>query len=165
MTPERYQQVGQIYRAALELESDQQAVYLAEACAGDESLRQEVESLLGYQAQNGGLIDQPILEAAARAMAKNQAGSPVQSSVGQIVGHYRMISLLGKGGMGEVWLAKDTLLGRKIAIKLLPAEFTADAEQGAPLRPGSARRFRSQPSQHHYHSRDRGNREYPLHCH
>ncbi|HEX2490472.1 MAG TPA: serine/threonine-protein kinase, partial [Blastocatellia bacterium] len=129
MTPERYQQVGQIYLAALELESGQRAAYLAEACVGDEALRQEIESLLEYQARSGGLIDQPILENAAQALA-DAARTKV---IGQKFGHYRILSLLGKGGMGEVYLGEDTRLGRKVAIKLLPARFTTDA--------GRVRRF------------------------
>src|SRR5215475_11824921 len=129
MTPERYQQVGQIYRAALELESDQRAAYLAEACAGDEALRREVESLLEYQARSWGLIDQPILENAAQAMADART----TKVIGQNFCHYRILSLLGKGGMGEVYLGEDTRLGRKVAIKLLPVRFTTDA--------GRVRRF------------------------
>src|SRR5215510_5819510 len=125
MTPERYQQVGQIYRAALELESDQRAAYLGEACAGDEDLQRDVESLLEYQARSGGLIDQPILENAARAMAD----ATTTKVIGQNFGHYRILSLLGHGGMGEVYLALDTRLGRKVAIKLLLAQFTTDSER------------------------------------
>jgi serine/threonine protein kinase/Tfp pilus assembly protein PilF len=74
-----------------------------------------------------GLIDQPALEVAAQTMAENQVASPARSLIGQSVGHFRILSLLGKGGMGEVWLAEDTHLSRKVAIKLLPAEFTTDA--------------------------------------
>jgi eukaryotic-like serine/threonine-protein kinase len=129
MTPERYQQVGQIYLAALELETDQRTAYLAEACAGDEALWQEVESLLEYQARSGGIIDQPLIEAAVQAMAN----VPTTKVIGQDLGHYRILTLLGKGGMGEVYLGEDTRLGRKIAIKLLPARFTTDA--------GRVRRF------------------------
>jgi serine/threonine protein kinase/predicted Zn-dependent protease len=129
MTPERYQQVGQIYLAALEFESDQRAAYLAEACVGDEALRKEVESLLGYQARSGGIIDQHLIEAAVRAMAND----PTSKVIGQDLGHYRILSLLGKGGMGEVYLGEDTRLGRKVAIKLLPTRFTTDA--------GRVRRF------------------------
>src|SRR4029434_7759535 len=62
-----------------------------------------------------------------------QVASPARSLIGQSVGHFRILSLLGKGGMGEVWLAEDTHLSRKVAIKLLPAEFTTDA--------GCVRRF------------------------
>ncbi|HZS04408.1 MAG TPA: protein kinase [Blastocatellia bacterium] len=125
MTPERYKEVGHLYRAALELESAHRAAYLAAACGGDEALRQEVESLLGYEAQSGEFIDQPALEVAARAMAGDEVGS----LVGQSVGHCRIISLLGVGGMGEVWLAEDTQLGRKVAVKLLPAGFTTQPER------------------------------------
>jgi hypothetical protein len=79
MTPERYQQVGQIYRAALEVESDQRAAFLVEACGGDEVLRQDVESLLGYEARSGGIIDQPALEVAARELAgQSMAGAQPQ---------------------------------------------------------------------------------------
>jgi eukaryotic-like serine/threonine-protein kinase len=129
MTPERYRQVGQIYLAALELKPDERAAYLAEACAGDEALRREVESLLEYQARSGGLLDQPILQNAAQAMAD----APTTNVIGQNFGHYRILSLLGKGGMGEVYLGEDIRLGRKVAIKLLPARFMTDA--------GRVRRF------------------------
>ena len=127
MTSERYQQVGNIYRSALEIETDKRPAYLAKACAGDDSLRQVVESLLAYQAQDGGLIDQPILEAAIKAMEEGHVGLVAGSLIGQSVGAYRILSLLGKGGMGEVYLGEDVTLRRKVAIKLLPAEFTGDA--------------------------------------
>src|SRR5262245_48913093 len=129
MTPERYKEVGQLCRAALELEPAQRAAYVVEACGDDEALRQEVESLLGYETGDTRLLDQPALEVVARAMAEEQVESPI----GQRVGHCRILSLLGKGGMGEVWLAEDTQLGRRVAVKLLPAEFTSDA--------GRVRRF------------------------
>jgi Tol biopolymer transport system component len=125
MTPERYKQVGELYRAALELAPEQRAAFLAEACGDDEALRQEVASLLGYQAQGEGLIDQPALEVAARALAEDRARSPV----GQSVGHYQILSLLGKGGMGEVYRARDVRLGREVAIKVLPTEYAADADR------------------------------------
>ncbi|MGH9832531.1 MAG: serine/threonine-protein kinase, partial [Blastocatellia bacterium] len=131
MTPERYREVGRLYRAALELEPARWAAYLAEACGDDVALRREVESLLDYETGGERLIDQPALEAAAQAMAEDQirdgAASSAPSLIGQSVGHFRILSLLGKGGMGEVWLAEDTRLGRKVAVKLLLAEFTADA--------------------------------------
>ncbi len=129
MTPERYQEVGQLYRAALEVDADQRAAFLAEASSGDEALRQEVESLLGYVAQPGGLIDQPALEVVAQALAPALQNEPATIQFKQNIGHYRLLSVLGKGGMGEVYLGEDTQLKRKVALKLLPAEFTADPER------------------------------------
>ncbi|MDQ3010132.1 MAG: serine/threonine protein kinase, partial [Acidobacteriota bacterium] len=125
MTPERYQEVGRLYRAALELDASQRPRYLSEACADDEALRAEVEALLGYQAQGGRLLDQPALELATLVLDEKR----VRSLAGQRVGHCQLLSRLGKGGMGEVWLAEDTQLGRRVAVKLLPAEFTQDAER------------------------------------
>ena len=125
MTPERYKEVGQLYRAALEVEPERRAAFLAEACNDDEALRQEVESLLDYATRSGGLMDQPALEVAAKALAEDQPWSPV----GQSLGHYRILSLLGKGGMGEVYCARDTKLDRTVALKILPAELAADQDR------------------------------------
>src|SRR5438128_1493841 len=93
MTPERYQEVGQLYRAALGVEADQRAAFLAAACGGDEALRQDVESLLGYQAQRGGIIDQPALEVA-QALAPSLMADPTTSCFGQYFGTYRLLSPL-----------------------------------------------------------------------
>lgn len=129
MTPERYQQIADLYQAALEIAPTQRSACLIEACAGDDDLRQEIEALLSYESQSGEWIDQPALELAARVMSEDQTESPTASMIGRSVGRCRIIALLGKGGMGEVWLAEDIQLRRKVAIKLLPPEFTADAER------------------------------------
>ena len=122
MTPERYKRVRQIYVDALLVGLDRRDAYLTEVCGADWALRQDVELLLDREEQGGALNDQPTLEAATRVLTENQSESPI----GQSIGNYRILSLLGKGGMGEVYLGEDTRLKRKVAIKLLPAAFTTD---------------------------------------
>jgi dipeptidyl aminopeptidase/acylaminoacyl peptidase len=121
----RWQQIEQLYHAALEREVSQRAAYLREVCAGDDSLRQEVESLLAQQEDAGSFFERPAIELAARAMARDSR----QSLNGQQLGSYKIASMLGSGGMGEVYQAHDTKLGREVAIKVLPAAFVHDAER------------------------------------
>ena len=126
MTPERYEKIGQLYHAALELAPADRAAFLADAC-GDDQLRRDVASLIASHEQADNFIEQPPDDVAAGWQAA--AASPPERSFA----HYQMLSLLGKGGMGEVWLAEDTQLGRKVAVKLLPTDFTTDV--------GRVRRF------------------------
>jgi len=129
-TPDHWQQVEDIFHAALERHPAERAAYLVEVCAGEAelpNLLEDVQAMLAAHEQAGAFMEQPLDDAAAGWQA---AGSPLSQSS---FSHYRMLSLLGKGGMGEVWLSEDTQLGRKVAVKLLPAEFTTDA--------GRVRRF------------------------
>jgi serine/threonine-protein kinase len=125
VTPEQYQRVGELYHAALELEPDTRSAYLDEACGGDGELRREIDSLLRAGDQANDYFAAPAMEVAAGLI---DAGT-MPSLVGRSLNHYQVLSLLGAGGMGEVYLAEDTRLGRKVAIKLLPVEFTRDADR------------------------------------
>jgi eukaryotic-like serine/threonine-protein kinase len=129
MNPERWRQIDQLLEAVLEREPDERAAFLAVACAGDESLRLEVESLLRSDEAAESFIEEPVVALAADVIAERQA----RALAGQSISHYKILSRLGAGGMGEVYLAEDTKLSRKVALKLLPAEFTSD--------PGRLRRF------------------------
>ena len=129
MTPERWRHIERLYHAALERDAPQRADFLAEACKGDAALRREVEVLLAANEQAGDFLDSPAFELEARSLAEEAASATLGVQVGQEVSHYRVLKQLGAGGMGEVFLAYDNILERRVALKLLPLRFTADAER------------------------------------
>ena len=125
MKPEMWRRVEELYHAALQLEPAARSSYVREACTGDEDLRREVESLLAYDDHAAGFMKIPALQIEARRMAGDEPADasshrepllPIPSQIGP----YELIDSIGKGGMGEVYLALDRRLGRKVAIKLLP---------------------------------------------
>ena len=124
MRPERWQQIEKLYHSALKQEANRRTAFLQEACAGDEDLRREVESLLAQQPQAESLVEAPALGVTAQAKAETRA----RSMVGRQLGAYKILSLLGAGGMGEVYRAKDTRLDRTVAIKVLPSEVSDKPE-------------------------------------
>src|SRR5262249_46320179 len=125
MTPERWKRIDDLFEAALNLESNERAAFLDQACIGDPDLRAEVESLLSSDEQQHQLIDSPALEVGAILLARRQKELPS----GFEIGPYKIHSLLGRGGMAEVYLAEDRRLRRKVALKLLPADFTKDEQR------------------------------------
>ena len=128
MTPEHWEQVARLHRAALQCEESRRAAFLNDACAGDEDLRCEVESLLAYEGKAENFMEVPALEVVAKQLAESQGLGMIQRS-GTKLGPYEILAPLGSGGMGEVYRARDSKLNRDVALKILPAMFTDDAER------------------------------------
>jgi serine/threonine protein kinase/Tfp pilus assembly protein PilF len=132
MTPERYQQIDQIFQVAIDLDPEQRLAFLNQVCSGDATIRSEVESLLTSDHGSPSFIEDGALDVAARLLARDEP----ELTSGEHIDRYKILSLLGSGGMGEVYLAHDEKLDRKIALKLLLNYLTTNQ--------GSLRRFQQE---------------------
>ena len=121
MMPDRWQQIMDLYHAAAARDRAERVPFLDEACGHDADLRRRVESLVEAHAEAGGFIETPTFEVAPEFR--------VAAMAGRLVGHYRIESMLGAGGIAEVYLAEDTKLRRKVAVKFLPEAMASDRDR------------------------------------
>ncbi|HEY6121099.1 MAG TPA: protein kinase [Pyrinomonadaceae bacterium] len=124
VSTEHWLHVKELFDAALERHKDERAQFLEDVCAGDAELKKEVESLLTSYEQSESFMESPAVESAAEALVARS-----RLTTGDRLKHYEIVSQLGEGGMGEVYLARDTVLGRQVAIKLLPDYLSSDVDR------------------------------------
>ena len=123
MTSDRWERIAEIYHAAVALGPDERQPFLDTACGPDRELRLEVESLLARAADASGFLEATAVQLMGRALAQQET----TSWVGRRFGHYEIRSIVGAGGMGQVYLAFDTRLKRDVAIKCLSPHVSSDA--------------------------------------
>jgi len=121
MNPDRWSRIDRLYHQAAALSGVDRAAFLARACGDDRTLMAEIESLLAEDATGGPFLEEPALAVAARLVADE-----IPVLTGRMFGPYRIDSVIGAGGMGDVYRAHDTILGRDVAIKILPEAFNDD---------------------------------------
>jgi serine/threonine protein kinase len=125
MVPERWKGIEALYHAARTRPPGERAAFLAEVCGDDEALRRDVESLLNEPVSAEGFLAWPALAIGAPMVADSSPGG----MSGRTLGAYHLQTLLGAGGMGEVYRARDMKLGRDVAIKILPRAFTSNPDR------------------------------------
>ncbi|HKW96403.1 MAG TPA: protein kinase [Bryobacteraceae bacterium] len=127
MNEDRWQRVEEVFHRAADLAPAEREAFLESACAGDDRLRHEVESLLANDEASGEMLGTAV----ARAIEKLPDEPPQtgEELIGKTIGPYQVMSLIGKGGMGMVFKARDTQLNRTVAIKALPMERLADPDR------------------------------------
>ena len=125
MAPESGDRLSELYHAALDREPEDRRAFVRDACGDDTALCEELESLLGYESATARFLETPA------ARVTDSGAFQQRGLSGRSLGAYAVIARLGAGGMGEVYRARDARLGRDVAIKILPAHFTADAERRA----------------------------------
>jgi hypothetical protein len=130
MNADRWRQIDDRFRSALKRQPQERSVYSVRACGGDDSLCREVESLIASCGQSEGFIELPACEFASPRLVDQ----PSSIAAGQSIGHYTILAPPGVGGMEEVYLAEDSQLGRRVALKLLPALFTGDWDRSGGIR-------------------------------
>jgi serine/threonine protein kinase len=126
--PERWRRIDEICGAALDRTGAERSAFVAEACGGDEALREEVEALLARVSTGERFLTASLGSLVAQAVSER-----VTPLVGRKIGAYAVTAFIGAGGMGEVYRARDTRLGRDVAVKVLPQEFTSHPERLARL--------------------------------
>src|SRR5262249_34396008 len=129
MSPETWQKIHGLFGAVLERRAGHRAAFLERACAGDDETRRRVEDMLAADAQDDLPVDRPLRQAVNIFPTSKSLPDDSQSYIGEMIGVYRLIKELGRGGMGTVYLAYDTRLGRRAALKLLPSHLVNKPER------------------------------------
>ncbi len=129
MNPERWKQIDELFDAVLDLPQNEREDFLTIQTNGDEELKNEVLSLLKAEKGNENFLENSAMRIAAKNLANEKTVVSHYNLTGKIIGTYKIEKMLGAGGMGEVYLAHDDKLRRKVALKILPAEFIADDER------------------------------------